>query len=220
MRVTFPDLQASPRFAKFKARSKDRNLLFAFRVKTVTLDVKDGTWAMQYYLDLSDNLIESLSSIHVENSTDTLIFLNLTRNNISRIDSHTTITQDPWHARVVELILTKNNLQHIASLPHFTRLRRLDIDHNIISAIPMGWLTDLQSSHWGCAYQLNENNIQHVEDYAFHNLNISRLYLNRNKLQVVTTKMFSSAMEISSLDLSENLIRTVEGGAFATTCGI
>lgn len=98
-------------------------------------------------IDLSDNLIQSLTSIPIENSKRRLVSLNLTRNNISRIDSHTSI-QEPWHAFVIELILIENNVLYIESgaLAQFSMLRRLDIDHNFISTIHLDSITHVKSS--------------------------------------------------------------------------
>ncbi|XP_077025078.1 chondroadherin-like protein isoform X2 [Tamandua tetradactyla] len=137
------------------------------------------------YLYLSDNQLSGLSAAALQGAPH-LGYLYL---------EHNRFLQVPWAA--------------LRALP---RLFSLHLQHNAVTHLAPGDLAGAQALRW---LYLSGNHISHVSPGALGPAQeLEKVYLDRNQLQEVPTEALEGLPALLELQLSGNLLRTLQDGAF------
>ncbi len=165
-------------------------------------------------LDLSHNMVEILDN-NVFADMTRLTDLNLGSNELREIEDDAFIGL----GSVEFLTLSDNRLTTTPSraLEHARKLRTLSVDFNEIETIPTHAFKNLRELR---QLSIESNSIVHVSEFAFYEQDSSDvpqleiLSLKSNRLNTVPTRALNHITNLISVDLSGNLIESIESDVF------
>ena len=108
------------------------------------------------------------------------------------------------------LILTSVALHAVpAELHRLVKVRHINMSNNALRNITPGAFDILQYLE---ELVLDTNHLEQLSGHLFNSASLKRVYARRNRIAFVASDAFSSAMHnLELLDLSENLLKTLEG---------
>ena len=157
------------------------------------------------YVDLSECSVTAVP----RGVPDTVTYVQLRRNNITRLDAGSF----SGASGVKILVLDENRIGEVddGTFGHLANLNQLWLSNNRLVRVPAGLPSSLQR------LMLDSNNIDRLSADSFRNLSrLNTLTLTENVITAIDVAAFRSLSTLAHLDLSANKINSVSAGLFAS----
>ncbi|KAL5010166.1 hypothetical protein ScPMuIL_012471 [Solemya velum] len=174
------------------------------------------------FLDLSGNLISTISSSSMNSLTDLknigiLLLLCSVFSSMLMQNMIHTINKDafPLQNQIRKIYLQNNFIRYIhpEAFCYNNSITQLWLSHNRLRKLTENMFQRLTSL---LALYLDSNQIVAIDDKTFENNGrLVSLFLNANRLTRITRRIFSEMRNLTDLNLSWNRIRFIEDGSFA-----
>ncbi len=184
-----------------------------------------GNDSLLAFLDLSSNLIPHVNSDLLQPFSK-LMILDLSNSTTESFDPDLFSFLPSLHT----LELQDNRIAHVGNLSALSRLRRLnlrnnqltalrlaqlsslefvDLSHNFLAELPAKWISFIDGLR---ILNLSHNRLSHISPHAFHHVTLNHLDLSYNQLTIL--HCFGSHIATSMLVLAHNKIHTILDDAF------
>lgn len=131
---------------------------------------------------------------------DQLKVLNLSRNQISLIESKTFLNLT--ELKILDLSFNQIEIIEVKAFEDFNELEQLNLEHNLLSMLPSDTFESLLNLR---ILILSYNKIRELNDEIFTGINVvEEFYINNNELEVVNPKIVSDFETSKIIDFSGN----------------